>query len=71
MKLVNLGKRVAAALCGVAAAFAAFSASAATVRAAEEGELRAPCYPLITCDPYFSVWSNVDELADAFPVHWT
>lgn len=71
MKLVNLGKRIAAALCGVAAAFAAFSTSAATVRAAEEGELRAPCYPLITCDPYFSVWSNVDELADAFPVHWT
>lgn len=70
MKLVKLGKRIAAALCGVAAAVAAFSTSA-NVQAAEEGELRAPCYPLITCDPYFSVWSNVDELADAFPVHWT
>ena len=70
MKLFNLNKRIATLLCGVAAAVAAFSASA-TVRAAEDGELRAPCYPLITCDPYFSVWSNVDELADAFPVHWT
>ncbi len=69
MKLVKLGERIAAALCGVAA-FAAFS-TAATVRAAEGDELRAPCYPLITCDPYFSLWSNVDELADAFPVHWT
>lgn len=32
---------------------------------------RAPAYPLITHDPYFSLWSGSDELHGSWPRHWT
>ncbi|MEI7421383.1 MAG: DUF4965 domain-containing protein [Prolixibacteraceae bacterium] len=39
--------------------------------AAQVGNFRAPSYPLVTCDPYFSIWSG-DEIPTRFETtHWT
>lgn len=36
-----------------------------------EKSLRAPAIPLLTSDPYFSVWSAADQLNETATSHWT
>ena len=49
-----------AALCAVAAPAGAQSPT-----------LRPPAVPLVTDDPYLSIWSEADHLTDTATVHWT
>ncbi|MDD4991033.1 MAG: DUF4965 domain-containing protein [Paludibacter sp.] len=37
----------------------------------EAKPLRAPAVPLLTSDPYFSVWSASDQLSETATTHWT
>ncbi len=36
-----------------------------------QSDIRPPAAPLVTVDPYFSIWSSTDELNASNTVHWT
>ena len=48
-----------------------FSTTVLIAQEVPSGDLRAPAYPLITQDPYFSIWSFGDTLNQTQSTHWT
>ena len=56
------------------AAAAALAGCCSTIKEADTSlvsEVRPPAAPLVTVDPYFSVWSATDEINASSTRHWT
>jgi hypothetical protein len=51
--------------------FIIFGAAAGLSLAQTAAPVRPPAVPLVTHDPYFSIWSMADRLTQDWPKHWT
>jgi hypothetical protein len=65
---MSCARSIFAALCLFTAGCAG---GAASIARADEEPFRPPAVPLVTSDPYLSIWSAADRLSERNTTHWT